>query len=148
MFPSAPARPQYRTTVAQMLRRQADSERNPVQFIVTTFHPQIVGEADRLMGVSHNARVSRVFTITHDAALEFLEAPDEGAGAGEGVRERTSGAQAAAGGGGEAAEDVGKENADGDGSSRGSRAKGAGKAAAARKRSRSGADDAAVVDQA
>jgi structural maintenance of chromosome 3 (chondroitin sulfate proteoglycan 6) len=35
------ARPlQYRTTVAAMLRRQANDPRNPAQFIVTTFHPQ------------------------------------------------------------------------------------------------------------
>lgn len=33
--------PQYRTTVAQLLRAQADDERNPAMFIVTTFHPQV-----------------------------------------------------------------------------------------------------------
>ena len=32
---------QYRTTVAKMLRRQADESRNAAQFIVTTFHPQV-----------------------------------------------------------------------------------------------------------
>jgi structural maintenance of chromosome 3 (chondroitin sulfate proteoglycan 6) len=35
--------PQYRTTVAAMLRKQAHDPRNPAQFIVTTFHPQVVG---------------------------------------------------------------------------------------------------------
>jgi structural maintenance of chromosome 3 (chondroitin sulfate proteoglycan 6) len=33
--------PQYRTTVAAMLRKQAHDPRNPAQFIVTTFHPQV-----------------------------------------------------------------------------------------------------------
>jgi energy-coupling factor transporter ATP-binding protein EcfA2 len=33
--------PQYRTTVAKLLRRQADDERNPAMFVVTTFHPQV-----------------------------------------------------------------------------------------------------------
>lgn len=33
--------PQYRTTVAKLLRAQADDERNPAMFIITTFHPQV-----------------------------------------------------------------------------------------------------------
>lgn len=33
--------PQYRTTVARMLRKQANEPRNPAQFIITTFHPQV-----------------------------------------------------------------------------------------------------------
>jgi len=32
---------QYRTTVARMLRKQANDTRNPAQFIITTFHPQV-----------------------------------------------------------------------------------------------------------
>ena len=39
--PSCTNVPQYRTTVSKMLRRQADESRNPAQFIVTTFHPQV-----------------------------------------------------------------------------------------------------------
>lgn len=37
--------PQYRTTVAKLLRAQADDERNPAMFIVTTFHPQVGRQA-------------------------------------------------------------------------------------------------------
>ncbi len=37
--------PQYRTTVAAMLQRQAHDKANPAQFIVTTFHPQVGGNA-------------------------------------------------------------------------------------------------------
>lgn len=33
---------QYRTTVAKMLEKQMEDVRNPAQFIVTTFHPQVV----------------------------------------------------------------------------------------------------------
>ena len=33
--------PQYRTTVAKLLRQQANDERNPAMFIITTFHPQV-----------------------------------------------------------------------------------------------------------
>jgi structural maintenance of chromosome 3 (chondroitin sulfate proteoglycan 6) len=33
--------PQYRTTVAKLLRAQADDEKNPAMFIITTFHPQV-----------------------------------------------------------------------------------------------------------
>eukprot|EP00878_Enallax_costatus_P007647 GHUV01008006.1.p1 GENE.GHUV01008006.1~~GHUV01008006.1.p1 ORF type:complete len:1195 (+),score=501.93 GHUV01008006.1:213-3797(+) len=34
--------PQYRTTVAKLLRKQADDERNPAMFVITTFHPQVL----------------------------------------------------------------------------------------------------------
>ena len=33
---------QYRTTVARMLQKQMDDARNPAQFIITTFHPQVI----------------------------------------------------------------------------------------------------------
>ena len=42
-----------------MLRQQANADRSPAQFIVTTFHPQIVAVADRVYGVSHTNRVSK-----------------------------------------------------------------------------------------
>ena len=50
---------QYRTTVAKMLAKQANDARNPAQFIVTTFHPQIIHETDKVYGVSHQNRISR-----------------------------------------------------------------------------------------
>ncbi|GIL90194.1 hypothetical protein Vretifemale_17882 [Volvox reticuliferus] len=94
--------PQYRTTVAAMLRRQAHDSINPAQFIVTTFHSQIVMEADRLFGVAHTNRISRVYTISREDALQFLEAAeederaaDENAGAGnDGVAARRGAAMA------------------------------------------------------
>uniref|UniRef100_A0A7S3VMZ6 Structural maintenance of chromosomes protein n=1 Tax=Dunaliella tertiolecta TaxID=3047 RepID=A0A7S3VMZ6_DUNTE len=65
--------PQYRTTVARMLRKQANDQRNPAQFIITTFHPQIVGEADMVYGVAHSHRVSRVYAIQRHDALQFVQ---------------------------------------------------------------------------
>ena len=50
---------QYRTTVAKMIAKQANDPRNPAQFIITTFHPQIIHETDRVYGVSHQSRISR-----------------------------------------------------------------------------------------
>lgn len=38
---------------------QAAEERNPSQFIVTTFHPQIIQQADKIYGVSHKNRISQ-----------------------------------------------------------------------------------------
>lgn len=35
--------PQYRTSVAALLRKQSHDERSPAQFIITTFHPQVMG---------------------------------------------------------------------------------------------------------
>ena len=54
---------QYRTTVAKMLAKQANDPRNPAQFIVTTFHPQIIHETDKVYGVSHQNRISRQVVI-------------------------------------------------------------------------------------
>jgi structural maintenance of chromosome 3 (chondroitin sulfate proteoglycan 6) len=68
--------PQYRTTVAQMLRQQAHDDRNPAQFIVTTFHPQIVAVADNIYGVSHRNRISNVVMVERADALEFLQAEE------------------------------------------------------------------------
>lgn len=45
--------------MAEMLRIQASDPRNPAQFIVTTFHPQIVMVADKVYGISHSNRISR-----------------------------------------------------------------------------------------
>ncbi|GFR44505.1 hypothetical protein Agub_g5769 [Astrephomene gubernaculifera] len=99
--------PQYRTTVAAVLRRQAADAVHPAQFIVTTFHPQIVMEADRVFGVSHTNRISAVQAITAAQALEFLQAAEdmqrqmeqqEGATAGGGSRRGAGAGRAAAAG--------------------------------------------------
>ncbi|KAJ8439363.1 hypothetical protein Cgig2_022500 [Carnegiea gigantea] len=50
--------PQYRTAVGNMIRRLADQANT--QFITTTFRPELVKVADKIYGVTHNRRVSRV----------------------------------------------------------------------------------------
>ena len=42
-----------------MLAKQANDPRNPAQFIITTFHPQIIHETDKVYGVAHQNRISR-----------------------------------------------------------------------------------------
>eukprot|EP00884_Botryococcus_braunii_P023148 jgi/Botrbrau1/9517/Bobra.0211s0008.1 len=64
----------YRASVARMISRQASDPVNPAQFIVTTFHPQIVMEADKIYGVSHSNRLSHVELVTREDALEFVMA--------------------------------------------------------------------------
>jgi structural maintenance of chromosome 3 (chondroitin sulfate proteoglycan 6) len=78
--------PQFRTTVAQMLRQQAHDARNPAQFIVTTFHPQIVGVADNIYGVSHRNRISQVTLVEREDALTFLQAEEGKAAAAKAAR--------------------------------------------------------------
>ncbi|EFJ46202.1 structural maintenance of chromosomes protein 3 [Volvox carteri f. nagariensis] len=104
--------PQYRTTVAAMLRRQAHDPINPAQFIVTTFHPQIVTEADRLFGVAHTNRISRVYAINREDALQFLQAAEDDERAGE--------------------RDTGEASAEGSGARRAARASGAKRAGGGR----------------
>ena len=64
--------PQYRTTVAHMLMTQANDDTNPAQFIITTFHPQIVEVSDHVYGASHRNRISSVVRIEKSDALQFL----------------------------------------------------------------------------
>lgn len=72
--------PQYRTTVARMLGKQSADARNPAQFIVTTFHPQIVAEAAKIYGVSHTNRISHIVVITKADALQFLQSEEAAEG--------------------------------------------------------------------
>ncbi|GBG85240.1 hypothetical protein CBR_g39806 [Chara braunii] len=64
--------PQYRTAVGNMIKRQ--TETTQTQFITTTFRPELVKVADRIYGVSHKNRVSRVDVIPQEEALRFIEA--------------------------------------------------------------------------
>ncbi|KAL1348062.1 hypothetical protein AAHE18_07G051900 [Arachis hypogaea] len=63
--------PQYRTAVGNMIRRLADF--STTQFITTTFCPELVKVADKIYGVTHKSRVSRVNVVSKDDALEFIE---------------------------------------------------------------------------
>ncbi len=54
-----------------MIKRQADAA--GTQFITTTFRPELVKVADRVYGVTHKSRVSRVDVITQEEALYFID---------------------------------------------------------------------------
>lgn len=69
--------PQYRETVAKMLAEQTASEDSPSQFIITTFHPQVIRRADKVYGVSHTHRISKVDVVTHEDALAFVQSADQ-----------------------------------------------------------------------
>ncbi|XP_041990312.1 structural maintenance of chromosomes protein 3-like [Salvia splendens] len=63
--------PQYRTAVGNMVRRLADMA--STQFITTTFRQELVKVADKIYGVTHKNRVSRVNVITKEDALDFID---------------------------------------------------------------------------
>ncbi|KDP35372.1 hypothetical protein JCGZ_10356 [Jatropha curcas] len=63
--------PQYRTAVGNMIRRLADMANT--QFITTTFRPELVKVADKIYGVTHKNRVSRVNVVSKEDALDFIE---------------------------------------------------------------------------
>lgn len=54
-----------------MVRRLADMANT--QFITTTFRSELVKVADKIYGVEHKNRVSRVKIITTEDALDFIE---------------------------------------------------------------------------
>ncbi|MEW5315971.1 MAG: hypothetical protein WDW38_007365 [Sanguina aurantia] len=76
--------PQYRTTVAKMLAKHANEEGSAAQFIVTTFHPQILSLADKIYGVAHTNRISKVHVISRQDATNFLQAAEQAAEQGQG----------------------------------------------------------------
>ncbi|CAL8162601.1 unnamed protein product [Prunus armeniaca] len=63
--------PQYRTAVGNMIRRLADMANT--QFITTTFRPELVKVSDKIYGVEHKNRVSRVNVVSKEDALDFIE---------------------------------------------------------------------------
>lgn len=60
--------------MATLLQAQSGADRGGAQFLVSTFHPQLVSVAERALGVSQRHRVSRVERVQRADALEFVEA--------------------------------------------------------------------------
>jgi structural maintenance of chromosome 3 (chondroitin sulfate proteoglycan 6) len=54
-----------------MIRRLADAENT--QFITTTFRQELVKVSDKIYGVTHKNRVSRVNVISKEEALDFID---------------------------------------------------------------------------
>ena len=81
--------PQYRSAIAGMVARQAQDRpgqgqagkagapgalhQGPVQFIASTFHPELIAVADKCYGVTQaQGRVSKVGVVPKQTALEFV----------------------------------------------------------------------------
>ena len=54
-----------------MVRRLADMQNT--QYITTTFRQELVKVADKIYGVTHKNRVSRVNVVSREEALDFIE---------------------------------------------------------------------------
>ncbi|TVU26566.1 hypothetical protein EJB05_29119 [Eragrostis curvula] len=63
--------PQYRTAIASMIRCLADKD--GIQFITTTFRPEIVKLADKMYRVTQQNRVSSINVASKEEALKFIE---------------------------------------------------------------------------
>ncbi|KAJ1733006.1 Structural maintenance of chromosomes protein 3 [Coemansia biformis] len=59
----------YRTAVADMLHELSRGS----QFVTTTFRPEMLVHADKFYGVTFENKVSRITTITQEAAMSFIE---------------------------------------------------------------------------
>lgn len=63
----------YRAAVANVISKQAQSENNPTQFIVSTFRPELVGMANRCFGISYQNKVSSFHLLSKKDALHFIK---------------------------------------------------------------------------
>jgi hypothetical protein len=54
------------------LQGSADNE-EAAQYIVTTFHPQIVEISDKSYGVAHSNRVSTIRALSREQAVKFVK---------------------------------------------------------------------------
>ncbi|KAK5170296.1 Structural maintenance of chromosomes protein 3 [Saxophila tyrrhenica] len=75
---------QYRTAVAEMIRKSANGEEGASQsqggsgggggqFICTTFRPEMVLVAEKCYGVSYANKTSAIDVVSRDQALDFVE---------------------------------------------------------------------------
>eukprot|EP00592_Proboscia_alata_P015632 CAMPEP_0194394964 /NCGR_PEP_ID=MMETSP0174-20130528/124151_1 /TAXON_ID=216777 /ORGANISM="Proboscia alata, Strain PI-D3" /LENGTH=1044 /DNA_ID=CAMNT_0039190829 /DNA_START=603 /DNA_END=3737 /DNA_ORIENTATION=- len=62
----------HRASVANLIQRQASSEENPTQFIVSTFRPELVKVANRCYGISHQNKVSSIHHLGKKDAMHFI----------------------------------------------------------------------------
>lgn len=62
----------YRASVADLIKRQANDENNPAQFIVSTFRPELVAAANAWFGISHQNKVSNLHSLSRSDSLHFI----------------------------------------------------------------------------
>eukprot|EP01035_Chromulina_nebulosa_P017480 gene17480-23032_t len=63
----------YRSNVARLISKQANSPDAPAQFITTTFRPELVAVADKCYGIALQNKVSNIFPLEKDEAQSFVE---------------------------------------------------------------------------
>ena len=64
-----------RAAVAHLISKQAHDETNPVQFITSTFRPELVNVADSHIGVSQSKKASVVRSLSKKNAAAFMMNP-------------------------------------------------------------------------
>ncbi|KAL3919423.1 MAG: hypothetical protein SGILL_003759, partial [Bacillariaceae sp.] len=62
----------YRSSVANLIQRQANNQDNPAQFICSTFRPELVKIAKNCYGISHQNKVSSIHYLPKTDALKFI----------------------------------------------------------------------------
>jgi structural maintenance of chromosome 3 (chondroitin sulfate proteoglycan 6) len=90
----------HRAAVAALINRQAHDDKEPAQFITSTFRPEMVNVADAHYGIGHQNKVSNIHSMTKDETLDFIadimneeEAVDAGVGSPRGKENMTGGAR-------------------------------------------------------
>jgi len=64
--------PQYRKAVARMIRDQASDDKEPCQFIATTFRAELVNAATKWYGITYANRQSRMAPVAKAEALRVI----------------------------------------------------------------------------
>jgi structural maintenance of chromosome 3 (chondroitin sulfate proteoglycan 6) len=62
----------YRTGVASLIQRQAESFESPAQFITTTFRSEMVGVAHKCYGIAVQNKVSSIYPLDKQDAQNFV----------------------------------------------------------------------------
>eukprot|EP00977_Amphora_coffeiformis_P002507 scaffold469_cov160-Amphora_coffeaeformis.AAC.12 len=62
----------YRSAVADLIKKQSESEEHPTQFIVSTFRPELVDRSERWFGIGHQNKVSSLYSLSKKDALHFI----------------------------------------------------------------------------
>jgi len=62
----------YRTGVARLIQKQAESTENPAQFITTTFRSELVAVAHKCYGIAVQNKVSSIYPLDKEDAQAFV----------------------------------------------------------------------------
>lgn len=62
----------HRAAVAALISRQAHDSKEPMQFITSTFRPEMVNVADAHYGIGHQNKVSNIHQMGKEETLDFI----------------------------------------------------------------------------